>query len=102
MPSMIFFPHVMPTKKKKGEILNTLGELQPLSTPTHIWDGIMDFIVGLPRVGKTFVIMVVFNHLSKYAHFSTLPHPFISSLVSQVFLYHIFKLNGMLSSIVLD
>jgi hypothetical protein len=62
----------------------------------------MDFIVGLPRVGNKSMIMVVVNHLSKYAHFCALPHPFTPSLVSQVFLDHIFKLHGMPTSIVLD
>jgi hypothetical protein len=48
------------------------------------------------------MIMVVVNHLSKYAQFCSLPHPFIPSLVVQVFLDHILKLHGMPTSIVLD
>jgi hypothetical protein len=90
-------------QRNKGEIVKMLGALQPLSIPTHIWTDIsMDFIVGLPRVGNKSMIMVVVDHLSKYAHFCALSHPFTPSLVSQVFMDHIFKLHGMPTSIVLD
>jgi hypothetical protein len=60
----------------------------------------MDFIVGLPRVGNKIVIMVVVDHLFKYAHFCSLPRPFTLSLVSQVLLDYIFKLHSMPTSIV--
>jgi hypothetical protein len=46
----------------------------------------MDFIVGLPKVGKNFVIMVVVDHLSKYAHFFVLLHPFTPTIVEELFL----------------
>jgi hypothetical protein len=62
----------------------------------------MDFIVGLPREGNKSVIMVVVDHLSKYAHFCALPHPFMPTLVVQVFIDQIFKLHGMPTSIVSD
>jgi hypothetical protein len=58
--------------------------------------------VGLPKARNNFVIMVVVDHLSKYAHFCALPHPFTPALVAQIFLYHIFKLHGMPISIVFD
>jgi hypothetical protein len=45
--------------------------------PPDIWKDIsMDFIVGLPKLGNKSVIMVVVDHLSKYAHFCALHHPF--------------------------
>jgi hypothetical protein len=62
----------------------------------------MDFIVGLLKTGNKFVIMVVVDRLSKYAHFCALPHRFTSALVAQFFLDHIFKLHGMPTSIVSD
>jgi hypothetical protein len=62
----------------------------------------MDFIVGLPKDSNKSIIMVVVNHLSKYAHFCALSHPFTPSTVAQVFMDHIFKLHGMPTSIVLD
>ena len=56
--------------------------------------------MSLPKAGKTFVIMVVVDRLSKYVHFFPLPHPFTPELITQVFLDHIFKLHGMPTSIV--
>jgi len=47
-----------------------LGTLQLLPIPPTIWrDVSMDFIVGLPKSGNKSVIMVVVDHLSKYAEF---------------------------------
>jgi hypothetical protein len=87
----------------KGETIKTLGALHLLPIPTSMWTDIsMDFIVGLPKVGNKSVIMVVVDRLSKYAHFCSLPHPFMPVLVVQVFLDHIFKLHGMPTSIVSD
>ena len=60
----------------------------------------MDFIVGLPKVDKKLVIMVIVYCLSKYAHFCALPHPFPLDLVVQIFMDQIFKLHGMPTSIV--
>jgi len=79
-------------QRNKGETINSPGALQPIPIPTWMWMEIaMEFIVGLPKVGSKSVIMVVVDHVSKYAHFCALPHPFTSSLVTQVFLDHIFK-----------
>jgi hypothetical protein len=46
----------------------------------------MDFIIGLPKSGNKLVIMVVVDHLSKYAHLCTLQHPFTASTVAQIYL----------------
>ena len=62
----------------------------------------MDFIVRLPKEGNKLVIMVIVDHLSKYAHFCALPPSFTLSLVAQVFIDQIFKLHGMPTSIVSD
>jgi hypothetical protein len=62
----------------------------------------MDFIVGLPKLGNKSVIMVVVDHLSKYAHLCSLQHPFTTSTVAQIFMDNIFKLHGMPHSIVSD
>jgi hypothetical protein len=62
---------------KQGKNSQSLGTLQPLSIPPSIWRDIsMDFIVGLPKSGNKSVIMVVIDHISKYAHFCSLQHPF--------------------------
>jgi hypothetical protein len=87
----------------KGEIVKSSGTLQPLSIPPAIWKDIsMDFITSLPKWGNKSVIMVVVDHLSKYAHFCALQLPFIASMVAQIFMDQVFKLHGMLHSIVSD
>jgi hypothetical protein len=62
----------------------------------------MDFFVGLPKSDNKLVIMVVVNCISKYAHFCAIQHPFTASIVAQVFMDNIFKLQGMPHSIVSD
>jgi hypothetical protein len=44
--------------------------------------------------------MVVVDHLSKYAHFCALQHPFTTSIVAQLFMDQVFNLHGMSHSIV--
>jgi hypothetical protein len=85
----------------KGEIVKSPGTLQPLPIHPTIWKDIsMDFITGLPKLGSKSAIMVVVDRLSKYAHFFSLPHPFTASMVAQIFMDQVFKLHGMLHSIV--
>jgi hypothetical protein len=68
----------------KGETVKSPGTLQPLPIPPAIWRDIsMDFIVSLPKSGNKSVIMVVVDHLSKYAHLCALQHPFTTSTVAQ-------------------
>jgi hypothetical protein len=87
----------------KGETVKSSGTLQPLPIPLAIWKDIsMDFIVGLPKSGNKLVIMVIVDRLSKYVHFCPLQHPFTTSTVAQIFMDHVFKLHGMLHSIVYD
>jgi hypothetical protein len=62
----------------------------------------MDFIVGLPKSGNKLVIMVLIDHLSKYAHFCALQHHFTIATVAQIFMDNIFKLHGIPNSIVSD
>jgi hypothetical protein len=71
----------------KGEIVKSPGTLQLLLIPPAIWKDIsMDFITGLPKLGNKSIIMVVVDHLFRYAHFCTLPHPFTASTVAQIFM----------------
>ena len=78
----------------KGETIKTPGTLQPLLIPPTIWTNIsMDFIVGLPKSKNKLVVMVVVHHISKYAHFCALQHPFTTSIVAQFFMDNIFKQN---------
>jgi hypothetical protein len=87
----------------KGETIKSPDTLKPLPIPPTIWRDIsMDFIMGFPKSGNKFIIMVVVDRLSKYAHFYSLQHPFTSSTMAQRFMDQVFKLHGMPHSIVYD
>jgi hypothetical protein len=87
----------------KGETVKSPSTLQLLLIPPAIWKDIpMDCITNLPKSGNKSIIMVVFDRLSKYAHFCALQHPFITSTVAQIFMDQVFKLHGMLHCIVSD
>ena len=62
----------------------------------------MDFIIGLQKLGNKSIIIVVLEKLCKYDNFCALAHPFTPTLVAQDFMDHIFKLLGMMNSIVSD
>ncbi|KAM1139920.1 hypothetical protein ACFX19_040757 [Malus domestica] len=62
----------------------------------------MDFMTNLPPCKGKIVIWVVVDGLSKYAHFTTLNHPYTASLVAQLFMDNIFKLHGMPQSTISD
>jgi hypothetical protein len=54
----------------KGGMVKTLGASQLLSILATIWTDIsMDFIVGLLKLGKNSIMVVVVDCLSKYTHF---------------------------------
>nr|GEV30362.1 hypothetical protein [Tanacetum cinerariifolium] len=77
------------------------GLLQPLSIPEKIWCSIsMDFIEKLPSShGKTIILVVVDDRLSKYAYIMAMQHPFTASTVAQVFLDNVYRLHEMPDSI---
>ena len=62
----------------------------------------MDFIEGLPISKGKYVIMVVMNRLSKYAHFMGLKYPFTTVVVAQAYLDNVSKLYGLPNAIVSD
>jgi hypothetical protein len=79
------------------------GLLQPLPIPEGVWmDLSMDFVEGLPKSQGYIVIMVVVDHLTKYAHFVPVKHPYIASTIAQLFMDNIVKLHGIPHSIVSD
>lgn len=79
------------------------GLLQPLPVPTQIWEDIsLDFIEGLPKSGDKDCILVVVDRFTKVSHFFTLTHLFSATQVAQVFLDSIYKLHGLLNTIVSD
>ena len=59
----------------------------------------MDFITSLPASHSCSVIMVVMDHLSKFAHFIALPSDFSTKLVVELLIQHILKIHGIPRSI---
>jgi len=77
--------------------------LQPLPIPSGAWaDVSLDFIEGLPKSEGFFVIMVVVDRLTKFAHFIPVKHPYTAPTIAKTFLDNIVKLHGMPHSIVSD
>lgn len=62
----------------------------------------MDFIIGLSQSEENTTIMVVFDRLTKYAHFGGLPAWFIACRTTILFVEIVIKRHGFPSSIVLD
>jgi hypothetical protein len=62
----------------------------------------MDFISGLLKSRGKDVILVVVDHLTKYAHFVPLSHPYLVQMVADAFMTNIIKLDGPPASIVSD
>jgi hypothetical protein len=62
----------------------------------------MDFITGLPKSEGKSVIMMIFDRLTKYAHFCALSHPFKASIVATTFMETIQNLHGIPKIIVSD
>lgn len=90
-------------QQNKVETIKTPDLLQPLSIPSQHWEEVsMDFMIGLPKSEGKNVIMVVFDRLTKYAHFCELSHPFKASIVSTAFMETIQKLHGNPKIIVSD
>ena len=79
------------------------GLLQPLPTPTAVWEDVsMDFITGLPNFKGLTVIFVVVDRFSKYAHFGTLPNNFNASKVAELFMEMVVKHHGFPKTVVSD
>jgi hypothetical protein len=90
-------------QQNKGEIIKTLGLLQPLAIPSQHWEEVsMDFVTGLLKSEGRNVIMVVVDRLTNYAHFFSLSHPFKASKVATTFMEMVQNLHGVPKIIISD
>jgi hypothetical protein len=90
-------------QRNKTEHLHPAGLLQPLAVPSAVWQDIaMDFVEGFSKVGVKSVVLTIVDHLSKYAHFITLGHPYTAMSVAKAFFEHVVRLHNILASIVSD
>jgi hypothetical protein len=68
-----------------------------------VWADIsLDFIEGLPKVHGKGIILTIVNHLSKYAHFITLVHPYMVSSIAWAFFIDIVHHHSFPLSIISD
>ena len=82
-------------QQNKVETIKTRGLLKPLDITWQCWEeGLMDFIIGLPKSEGKNVFMVVVDRLTKYAHFCALSHPFSASTVAATFINTVQKLRS--------
>lgn len=87
----------------KYETKKPAGLLQPLPSPTSIWEDLsLDFITSLPSSHGYTVILVVVDRLSKGAHFGALPTAVTAFKVATLFLDMVCKLHGFPRSFVSD
>jgi len=62
----------------------------------------VDFIMKLPLVARKDAILVVYNRLSKITHFVAITEGTLVKGLARLFRDNIWKLHGLLESIVLD
>ncbi|KAL2252532.1 UNVERIFIED_CONTAM: hypothetical protein Sindi_0047900, partial [Sesamum indicum] len=77
--------------------------LQPLPIPDQAWSCVsMGFIEGLPSSEGKDSILVVVDRMTKYSYFIALKHPYTATSIAKVFFDNVYKLHGLLVSIVSD
>lgn len=88
-------------QRMKSESLKPAGLLQPLPIPKQFFEDLsLDFITRLPKSNGKETILVVIDHLSKYALFFSLPKKFDSKTVARVLIQGVVKLHGIPKSLV--
>ena len=81
----------------KAEHQRPAGLLQPLKIPEWKWDEIgMDFITRLPKTqSRDDAIWVVFERLSKVAHFLDIRESITASQLAELYVSRIVVLHGV-------
>ena len=82
---------------------SSFGVLRPLSVPEGPWrDVSMDFVTGLPWSNGCDAILAVVCRLTKMRHFIPCQETTSTDQLAGLFVRHIFRLHGLLDSIVSD
>lgn len=78
------------------------GLLEPLPVPSFAWANIIMDFKGLLVSENKYLILVVVDRFTKYAHFISMKHPITVQYVARSFSDTFFKLHGMPLVIVTD
>ena len=79
------------------------GVLRPLSIPDRPWQDIsMDFVTDLPMSEGCDAILMVADRLTKARHMNPCKSTVDAADLVNLFILHIFRLHGLLRSIVSD
>jgi hypothetical protein len=91
-------------RRVKVDHMRLAGLLQPLSIPVWKWeDNSMDFIVGLPLMGRKFnSIWVIVDRLIKYAHFIPVHTFYMAEKYAELYVSRILCLHGVPKTIISD
>jgi hypothetical protein len=91
-------------RRVKADHMKLMGLLQPLSIPTWKWEDIsMDFIVGLPLIGRKFnSIWVIVDRLTKSAHFIPVHTRYRAEKYAKLYISRILCLHGVPKTIISD
>jgi hypothetical protein len=99
-----YIARCMECQKVKVENRHPTGLLQPLTILEWKWEMVtMDFITGLPRMGKMHdSIMVVVDKLMKATHFIPLKTTHKAIEVAEIFMKEVARLHGIPKTIASD
>ncbi|XP_022888965.1 uncharacterized protein LOC111404384 [Olea europaea var. sylvestris] len=88
-------------QQDKADHQKRAGLLEPLSVLTRPFESVsMDYIIGLPKVEDFGTIIIVVDHLSKYATFIAAPKYVSVEETAQLFFKHIVKYWGLPKDII--
>ncbi len=84
-----------------GRSANNL--LEPLETGQSRWLSIsIDFVTGFPPFGKTDMVLVVVDRLTKYSHFLPVSKTITGYRTAIILINEVFRLDGIPTEIVSD
>jgi len=90
-------------QQNKNQVAAPAGKLMPNEASEKPWTYIMaDFITKLPLVQGYDAILVVYDQLTKIAHFILITDKTLAEGLARLFRDHVWKLHGLPESIISD